>query len=169
MSDLRHPNFRASSPAPLDYENGGADQAAVKTTNINNIVASYETTGQYTHVARSDPFFGDVSDAGTLHSAMNTVLAAQEHFRALPASVRQAAGNDPVQFLAMCADDEGAEILVDAGLEFSDAPELTPEDRLRAAKANHQADLDALDAKKKPAPDSETTPKGESTSPTEGD
>lgn len=102
---------------------GGADQTENGKTSISHIVAQFEATGIPPKVAFSEPLYGDFSDAEALHSAMNRVKAAQAEFDALPARLRRAAENNPVQFLAMVQDSDGIEILREAGLEIEGAPE----------------------------------------------
>lgn len=85
-------------------------------TDINAIVARYQSTGILTHLNHQVPQYGDTSAAVDLHTAMNTVNDAEEMFAELPSAVRKAAENDPVTFLNMLATEEGTEALVDAGL-----------------------------------------------------
>lgn len=87
------------------------------TTDINRIVQTYAMTGVPTHVARGVPQYGDFTRYNDLHQALLLVEEADEYFRSLPANVRRACGNDPVEFERMLATPEGAAALVEAGLQ----------------------------------------------------
>lgn len=92
-------------------------QAESELTDINKIVARHRKSGQITHINGNLPIYGDFTQASDLHNAYIAVQDARESFDELPASVRAAADNDPVQLLTMLADEEGTELLVEAGLD----------------------------------------------------
>nr|UXQ88004.1 MAG: internal scaffolding protein [Microvirus sp.] len=116
----------------------GADQSHAAETNINNIVAQFQTDGVSPMVNPKDPLYGDFTAPMDLQSAITRSTDAREAFAALPAHVRAAADNDPVEFLAMVEDPEGMTILKKAGLEFlpdviadleKEFPERKPEEK----------------------------------------
>lgn len=124
MSLIRKPYDRERVTANLNTE-GGADQAAADSVNINNIMAQFSATGQIPHVARSTPLYGDFTQAVDLHTQMNRVEDARAAYAALPAKIREASEHDPVRFLEMVQDEEGSKVLTDAGLHIFEP--TTPE------------------------------------------
>lgn len=98
-------------------------QSEAGDTDVNKIVARHRKTGVVTHLNSKPPMYGDFSAADDLHRAINLTLAAQEGFMDLPSAVRRAADNDPRILLEMLADEEGRELLVEAGLVIDDQAE----------------------------------------------
>lgn len=80
-----------------------AQQNFAPDCDINNIVATFTRTGDLP-AAPMSPRFGDFTGICDFHSALNQVLAAQEAFMELPASLRARFGNDP-QNLILFLDD----------------------------------------------------------------
>lgn len=107
---------------------------------INNIMRRYEKTGVLPDIIKTNPQYGDFSEASDYQTALNTVMKAQEQFSALPSKVRERFANDPENFLAFVSDASNKEEMAKMGL-------LAP-----AAAA-------AILAPKKSDP-SESTPKG---------
>lgn len=81
---------------------------------INNIVAKYRQTGQFTHLTQKNGVYADVSKITDYHESLNKVQDAQAAFAALPSNVRLRFNNDPAQLLAFMQDptnhDEGVEL-----------------------------------------------------------
>lgn len=124
---------------------GGADQSHRDSTDINSILANFMQTGQMHSVNRSKPLYGDFSNSRDLHQALNIVRDAEASFAMLPASVRQAALNDPTVFLDMVEDDTQLQHLIDAGLVLSEDQAGPPHPKPPAA-APQQPPEDAQDA-----------------------
>lgn len=103
-------------------------QAFKDECDINAIVKRHQATGMVTHVNRNRPAYGDFSYGLDLQQAMEAVRAAQDDFMRLPARVRALASNDPARFLAMVHDDDGLEMLIEAGLPESEARIVRVED-----------------------------------------
>lgn len=70
---------------------------------INYIVNTFLRTGVVPSVPLVESF-GDFSGVTDFHSALNTVLAAQESFMKLDPSLRNRFGNDPAQLIDFVAD-----------------------------------------------------------------
>lgn len=85
-------------------------------TNINVIVSRYRQSGVMPVINPREPKFGDFSNVGDYHSAMNRVVAAQELFDELPAKVRSAFRNDPAELIAAAMDPSKRELLGELGL-----------------------------------------------------
>lgn len=100
-------------------------QAFKDETDINRIVKRH-VEGYPPPLETRQPMYGDFSQHTSLLQATQAVEAAEEEFMTLPAAVRQAARNDPVEFLNMMASEDGAQKLVDAGLPV-EGVEPTPD------------------------------------------
>lgn len=109
----RHEPYRVTAPHGDDGRVHASFQDAC---DVNKIVAKFQRTNVLTHTSRQRPRFADVYDAEGLLSSFGAVEAAREQFEGLPSGVRRAAGNDPVRFLEMLEDEDGAKVLGDAGL-----------------------------------------------------
>jgi phage internal scaffolding protein len=107
-------------------------QSFAKACDINNIMKKYEKTGVLTHVVNSKGLYGDFTQAGDYHAALNSVKAAEENFMALPASIRNQFKNDPGLLLqamekAQNGDKDAEKMLVKAGiLEKKSSPKVEP-------------------------------------------
>jgi phage internal scaffolding protein len=85
-------------------------------TDINNIMAKYKKTGQFTHVGRMAGEYGDFSNVPDYKTAMEQIMASNELFMELPAKVRERFGNDPAQFITFATDEKNIEELRKLGL-----------------------------------------------------
>lgn len=97
-----------------------AKQAFAKDCDINLIVKRHAERGMWDHLAPRTPLYGDFSKALELQDAIEAVRAAEADFMSLPAAVRAAVDNDPVQFLQAMADEGGFHHLVQNGLPVAD-------------------------------------------------
>lgn len=68
------------------------------------------------------PTYGDFSNIGDYHTALNKVTEAQTNFNALPSAVRDHVDNDPGEFLKLVFDPDRIGELEELGL----VPEQTP-------------------------------------------
>lgn len=104
---------------------------------IYNILKQYNRTGIITHVQNARPSYQDLPSDVDYQSAMNTLLAADAAFAALPAKVRDHFDNDPAAFLAAFSDKSQEAKLrefgllrplpADAAVAGADAPPAPPE------------------------------------------
>lgn len=83
---------------------------------VNNILRKYETTGLLTHVANGTPSYGDFSSVLEFMDAQNILIAAQDAFDALPASLRKRFDNDPAVMLSFLEDPNNREEAEQLGL-----------------------------------------------------
>lgn len=74
---------------------------------INTILERFAITGVLPQGVQA-PQFGDFTDAMDYHSALNAVIAADQAFMALPASVRSRFNNDAGAFVEFCSDPANA-------------------------------------------------------------
>ena len=143
------PEYRKRNLARLEEHHESVRAAGSRTQqhfrekqDINRIVRDFAQTGRWDHVMNENPQYGDFSGARHLQEALNLTRSAETDFMRLPASVRQAASNDVVEYLEMLATPEGAQELCNAGLPIdgltpepapgqSQAPEAPPAERPR--------------------------------------
>lgn len=83
---------------------------------VNVVVRNHAQTGMWAHLNPLAPSYGDFSQAADLQTALRLVEEAQADFDQLPASVRSACRNNPVELLQHLADPAAAKALVDLGL-----------------------------------------------------
>lgn len=96
---------------------------------INNILAQYKRTGIVQHVHAARPTYEDLPSDVDFQASLNTILAAEEAFAALPSKVRDYFANSPERFLAAFADDKQHPQLREFGLlgpRPDDAPVRPP-------------------------------------------
>lgn len=95
--------------APSKTQQQFADQC-----DVNKIIAKYKTTGEFQHIARKQGYYADVSEIGDYQQALDTVLAANHAFQALPAQLRLRFNNNPQELLEFIANpnnhDEGVKL-----------------------------------------------------------
>lgn len=91
-------------------------QAHAAECDIHNILKQYERTGVITHLAAGRAEYLDLPSDVDYQSSLNTLLAAENAFAALPANVRDYFANDPARFLAAFGDETQADKLRELGL-----------------------------------------------------
>jgi len=94
---------------------------------INAIMDRYQKKRELPESARSAAArFGDFSQVPTFAEMQEKIIAANEMFMSLPATVRKLFDNDPGEFVAAADSDEGRKYLVKLGLgndSVLDSPE----------------------------------------------
>lgn len=110
-------------PGPT-YESGPllTKQSFREACDINFIVKQHASTGVLTHLNPIQPTYGDNGPAIDLQASIQAVRDAQLEFDSLPAAVRQAAQNSPVQLLEMLGDEGAFQHLVEVGLPVDSPP-----------------------------------------------
>lgn len=99
-------------------ERSRTKQSFADDCDINRIVKRHERGEPITHFNAKHPTFGDFTEGQNLKEAMDSVFRAKEEFAELPARVRSAANNSPVQLLRMLDDPGGRMFLQKSGLEL---------------------------------------------------
>jgi len=97
---------------------------------INLIVKNHTQTGIYSHVNPRTPTYGDFTQAHDLQDALALVGEAGDAFDELPAAVRAACNNDPVQLLNALANQADTMLLAELGLDVEQAPEAPLSDQI---------------------------------------
>lgn len=96
----------ASDEAGLKCEDVSlAKQAFAEEADINTIVRRFKLDGELPIGIRM-PTYGDFTEVGDFHSAMNAVALANEAFDAMPAAIRARFHNDPAEFVEFCSDND---------------------------------------------------------------
>lgn len=90
--------------------------------NINNIMAKYQKYGVIDAVQNTEGRFGDFTDIGDYHSAMNAITDAKQRFAELPSSIRKRFGNDPAALLEFLQDEENIDEAIKLGLIVAQEP-----------------------------------------------
>lgn len=90
-------------------------QSMAKECNVNFIVAKYQRTGVFDHVAAFGGRYGDFT-ATDFHEAMNIVAEASSMFEALPSTLRNRFENSPAKFLEFVQDEANIEEMYELGL-----------------------------------------------------
>lgn len=95
------------------------DQSYREESDINTIMARYQSTGELPQLNNMEGQFLDVSEMD-FQEHMNFIIQAEDMFMQLPSAVRDRFGNDPGAFLGFCSDETNRTELAKMGL-------LTPE------------------------------------------
>lgn len=93
---------------------------------INTILKRFNITGQLP-VCPLQPQYGDFSGVFDYQTALNAVIAAQDSFNALPATLRNRFANDPAAFVDFCSDESNREEMIRLGLVIEKATEVAVE------------------------------------------
>lgn len=94
-----------------------AKQAMKEECDINRIMKRYERDGIIDHANNFNGNYGDFTKLPECyHDACNQVIAAQEMFMTVPASIRAKFGNDPGRFLAFVEDPSNEKEMREIGL-----------------------------------------------------
>lgn len=115
--------------SPISELPSRTKQEFLEESNINNIMARYQKTGQITHLANGTPKYGDFATAEDYYSASNRVLEAQHTFDALPASVRDRMENNPANLISFMDDPDNLDEAVELGLVILREDPPTPPER----------------------------------------
>lgn len=100
-----------------------AKQSFKDECNINNILSKWQQTGLITHTNKSQPNYATLASPTDYHQSLNTIMAAQEAFDALPSTLRTKFDNDPAQFLGFVSDPKNKDELQKLGLTNTPAPQ----------------------------------------------
>jgi phage internal scaffolding protein len=109
-----------------------AQQHFKEECDINTILQKFSISGILPEAPLS-PRYGDFSGIGDYHTALNRVIAAQDEFEALPATIRARFDNDPAKLIDFLDDDKNRPEAEELGLvervaaEVVEATKVTPE------------------------------------------
>jgi len=106
----------ASNESGLHCEDASRTQQHFKDEcDINNILRQFNITGMLPEQAVS-PRYGDFSGIMDYHSALNQVIAAEDEFMSLPATLRARFENDPAQLIEFLDNPENKNEAIKLGL-----------------------------------------------------
>jgi len=115
----------ASNESGLHCEDASLAQQHFKDEcDINNILRQFNITGLLPESTLS-PRYGDFTGIGDYHTALNQVIAAEDEFMALPATLRARFENDPAQLIEFLDNPDNINEAVSLGL--INAPEEMPQ------------------------------------------
>lgn len=106
---------RKKQPAPW-ADDGRTLQSQAKNCDINLLLARWEKTGTFTHVASQMPTYGDFSNATDYLGAVLQVKEVQRLFHQYPAEIRARFENDPQKLLSFMEDPENHKEAMELGL-----------------------------------------------------
>lgn len=121
----------------VDTPGGGpviTKQDGKRDADINFILKNFEKTGTITHLAKTEPQFGDFTQATEYDQALNLVRQTEAAFATWPAEARELARNDPGLALEMLADEGGRaalERIAGGPIQTPDKPENAPGEPLQ--------------------------------------
>ncbi len=110
-----------------------AQQHYKEECDINTILQKFSISGILPEAPLS-PRYGDFSGIGDYHTALNRVLAAQDEFEALPATIRARFENDPAKLIEFLEDENNRPEAEELGLVEKAAAEV-----VEAAKTPEKA------------------------------
>ena len=109
------PKVREVNSSPSLTQQQFAEEA-----DINNIIASYNTTGLLTNPllqSAREPLYGDFSNLPEDYlQVQNQLLEAQTQFMELPAKIRQRFNNNPADLISFLQNPENVEEAISLGL-----------------------------------------------------
>lgn len=106
----------ASNESGLHCEDASLTQQHFKDeTDINNILRQFNITGLLPESTLS-PRYGDFTGIGDYHSALNSVIAAEDGFMSLPAELRARFENDPAQLIDFLENPENKNEAIKLGI-----------------------------------------------------
>lgn len=119
-------------------EKSMTEQHHKKPSDVHSIMDKFRKTGIVTHLNKHQGTYGDYPSSVDLHTAMNTVLQAQEMFESVPARIRKRFHNDPGEFVDFMTDPANAEEIVAMGFgenpPIKEKPVVKPEGDTPEAK-----------------------------------
>jgi len=106
----------ASNESGLHCEDASLAQQHFKDEcDINNILRQFNITGLLPEAAIS-PQYGDFTGVVDYHTALNQVIAAEDEFMSLPATLRARFENDPAQLIEFLDKPENKDEAIKLGL-----------------------------------------------------
>ncbi len=106
----------ASNESGLHCEDATLTQQHYKDEcDINNILRQFNITGLLPEAPLS-PRYDDFTGIGDYHTALNQVIAAEDEFMSLPATIRARFGNDPAQLIEFLDKPENKDEAIKLGL-----------------------------------------------------
>lgn len=163
MVDKRKSSYRIKFPYDpsekvyiSDYGPSMTIQSEAEACDIHQILERHQMTGQLTHVNSYEGRYGDFSTfPNDYQHALNVVIEAETSFQELPARMRDAFNNDPMEFFRAVHDPEQQDRLIKLGVFTErEAPPLAPGGASVPPGATQPA---------KPASTTSQTPEGSST------
>lgn len=123
MANLEEIRARERSPLICTGESR-TEQSHKSKVNINTIMRRYQKTRLLPNRGNQG-FYGDFSNVEDYHSCANALLAAEDAFMSLPATLRKQFANSPEKLLEFLADENNRDQAIELGLIPKPEPEYT--------------------------------------------
>lgn len=120
---IRRP-YDASAKSSIEFpQTTMTKQSFQDECDINTIMSKYQRTGLIEHVSNIQGAYGDFTNVQEYQLSLNQVIAAQEAFDQLPATMRERFANDPGRLMSFLEDDRNRDEAIKLGLVAAPAPE----------------------------------------------
>lgn len=150
-SEYTQPAFRTAYSKPLKValvcppEEGRTKPEFKKDCDINQIMKRYNNDVKQIPWDEASARYGDFTQIPDFMEMQQRVIAAQDLFMALPASVRKQFDNDPGLFLAAAETPDGIDLIEKLGLKMRKEPKGAPPE---APKADDKSSAPSVSVKK---------------------
>lgn len=124
----------------FDPKDNCTKQEFVSQCNINNILKKYTRNGINPFVITPDAKYGDFTNVPSHQEALDLVLAAEEHFMAMPPHIRSRFNNDPGELLAFLGDVNNRDEAIKLGLVIDKKLNNDPEKKSPASQVDKSAE-----------------------------
>lgn len=121
----RKNRYKSKRVVTVNNEPSKTQQQFRDEVNINSIMRKYHSTGQITHLAKSQGQYRDLSNAQDYFDSLNIIQQAEQSFATLPSHVRKKFGNDPAALLEFIHNPDNFEEGVKLGI-FQAKPPQAP-------------------------------------------
>jgi len=136
MATIRSIYSQRNRVSLSEFEPSLAKQQFRDDADINVILKKYQDTGIPPEPSRAAAHYGDFSNVDDYQTALNSVMAANASFDALPAELRARFHHDPAQLLQFVLDDKNLAEAESLGLIQKTAPK--PSEELSTPPASKQ-------------------------------
>lgn len=116
FGDRERSTFNTGTDTPVQ-------QNLAEQCDINSIMAKYEKTKTITHLNTYQGEYGDFSEVYDFKTGLEKVMAAEEMFMSLPATIRDQFNNRAANFIEFATDEKNVDKLREMGLAHPKAPE----------------------------------------------
>ncbi len=104
----------------IEFPPGLTEQSHAKECDINNIIKKFNKTGLFSHTAKIEGRYGDMTGAD-FKTMQDIVAGVESQFNALPSEIRNRFNNDSAQMLSFYEDPANREEAIKIGLIRGDS------------------------------------------------
>lgn len=114
-------------------------QSLTPETDINNILKKFQKTGMVEHLAKGEPFYGDVSNIADYQKALNIIQEADDLFMGMSPDIRERFNNNPAEMIAFLEDPKNLDKAIELGMAVK--REEKPKETTKAGEGTGTADV----------------------------